>query len=369
MAAVQLKGLQAGELESRLDFAIADREFVTIISPRQRETSAIVRAIAGLSDVTAGELLFDDRPVAKVAAKDRDVALLAHDYQPYPGLSVRENLALGLKGRQFGAAEIEKRIAAVAEALDLQRSLDTPADSLAPVDRRFVGLARVMVRQPRIYLFDSPFANLGPVEASRGRAAVAALQLRSPATIIYCTEDPAEALAIGARTIVVVDGAIQQDADAQTVYDAPANLSVAKFFGQPPMNLIGGTVKSEREGVAFTEAGDGTIAVALPTPRFDAARGWAGKTVVLGVRPEDVAIANGPETGNHARNTFRALIERAETRGAYTDLYLQTGAHNIVSRSAIGQSEGAGRRSMFMINLEKAHLFDSETGLPLGPNG
>jgi multiple sugar transport system ATP-binding protein len=218
-----------------------------------------------------------------------------------------------------------------------------------------------MVRQPRVYLFDRPFANLGPLEASRGRAAIAALQQRSSATIIYATSDPAEALALGARTVVIAGGKVQQDADAQTVYDSPANLAVAKFFGEPPLNLVQGTVKWERDGLIFVEAGEGTIAVDLPDPRFDGAMDLAGKPVVLGFRPESVEIASS-EGSNRPAPGFRAVVERAEPRGAQTDLYLRTGAHELVCRTARWE-EGGGRRLQFAIDLAKASLFDAETGL------
>jgi multiple sugar transport system ATP-binding protein len=219
-----------------------------------------------------------------------------------------------------------------------------------------------MVLQPRIYLFDRPFAHLGPLEASRGRAAIAALQQRSSATIIYATSDPAEALSLGARTVVIAGGTVQQDADAQTVYDSPAHLTVAKFFGEPPMNLVQGTVKRERDGLVFVEAGEGTILVDLSGSRFDGAADLAGRAAVLGFRAESVEIA-ASEGSNRPASGFRAVVERAEARGAQTDLYLRTGAHELICRTACWE-EGGGRRLQFAIDLAKASLFDAETGLP-----
>jgi multiple sugar transport system ATP-binding protein len=338
----------------------ADREFVVLTGPDGRDGSAIVRAIAGLAKVSQGEIRFDDRMINEVPAKDRDLAFLSHDYEPYPRLSVYENLAIGLKRRQFGETEIKKRIMTVSEALEMRDRLEISAQLLSSVERTFLGLARAMVRQPRVYLFDRPFANLDRTEASRGRAAVAGLRQRSSATIIYAADDPAEALAFDIRTVIIAGGAIQQDANARSVYDSPANLAVAKFFGNPPMNLVRGILKVEPDGVVFVEEGEGTIALDLPSPRFAGTAAPAGKPVVLGFNAESIEIASS-EGSNRPATTFRALVERAEPRGAQTALYLQTGAHQLICQTA-RWDQGGGRRLQFGIDLAKAHLFDAETG-------
>lgn len=353
MATIALK------LDGRLDLTIRDREFVVLAGPGE-EGPAIVRAVAGLAEASAAEVLFDGKPINEMSASQRDVALLSHDYAPYPALSVHENLAIGLQQRRFGEAEIKKRIAAVADALGIRDRLELPADSLPPAERQSVGLARAMVRQPRVYLFDRPFANLGAEESRRGRAAVSELRQRSSATIIYATSDPAEAHALAARTVIIADATVQQDAEAQMVYDAPANLAVARFFGAPPMNLVQGTLKAERDAVTFAEAGEGTIALALN--RFDAAKDLIGQPVTLGFRPESIEIIPASDGLNRPGSGFRALVERAEPRGAETDLYLRTGAHDLICRSANWESQG-GRRLQFAIDPAKTHLFAGENGL------
>jgi multiple sugar transport system ATP-binding protein len=333
------------------DLAIRDREFVVLVGPG---SSAIVRLIAGLENVSQGEILFDERKIHDSAPHDRDVALVSHDYLPYPGLSVFENLAIGLRRRKFSDAEIKKRIAAVASAVRLETDLEAAAQSLSPEQQRVVGLGRAMVRQPKVYLFDNPFAGLEPAAARRGRAEIVKLYQRSSPTIVYATTDPAEALAFGERTVVFADGAIQQDGSAKNIYDAPANLAVAKFFGDPPMNLVAGTLKQERNALVFFETGDGTIAMPLTSDRFSIAQDFTGKPVVLGFHPEDVEI--GTDAG------FRALVERAENTGPGTDLYLQTGAHGLIARTLRWDQAAGGHRIQFRITLEKAHLFDAATG-------
>jgi multiple sugar transport system ATP-binding protein len=275
-------------------------------------------------------------------------------------MTVFENLAIGLQRRKFASGEIKKRIEAVAETLELQVQLSAKPQFLSPEQLRLVGLARAMVRQPKVYLFDQPFANLNPAAASRGRAAIAALRLRASSTIIYATSDPVEALAFGARTVILEDGVAQQDADAQAIFDKPANLFVAKFFGDPPMNLVHGTLKQERDAVVFSEAGDGTIAIRWPASRFDGGKAPAGGPVVLGFRPQAVEIVTAPESSS---NAFRALVDRAEPKGEETDLYLRTGSHDLICRSRrwAGQAE-AGHRFQFEIELEKTHLFDAVSG-------
>jgi multiple sugar transport system ATP-binding protein len=363
MATVTLKNVSLGAIEQGLDLTIRDREFAVLCGPSGAKISTIVRWIAGLEKPSQGEILFDDRQVNEVAPKDRDVALVTNDYAPYPRLSVFENLAIGLRRRKFAETEIKKRIEAVATALGLEAQLDGYASQLTREQRLFVGLARAMVRQPKVYLFDEPFANLDPAAARRGRAEIVKLHRRSSATIIYATTAPAEALALGQRTVVLVNDAVQQDAIAQSVYEAPQNLAVARFFGEPPMNLVTGTLKQERNGLVFSEAGDGTISMALTADRFADATHFAGQTVVLGFRPEDVEIDPAVADARPGTGGFRALVERAEPKGSGADLSLQTGAHTLIANSPrSGESGAEGHRLQFRIIPEKAHFFDPESG-------
>ena len=360
MASVTLKA------ENGLNLTIKDREFVVLAGPG---TSAITRAIAGLDGVSKSEISFDDRRIDALAPKDRDVAFLNRDYTPYPTLSVFDNLAIGLRRRNFAEPEIKKRIAAVAAALGLEAELKADVKTLSPEQRQFVGLARAMVRQPKVYLFDEPFAALHPQEPSRGRGEIVKLHQRSSATIIYATSVAAEAMAFGERTVVILDGAIQQDDLAQNIYDAPANLAVARFFGDPAMNLVAGQVKEDRNGLVFSESGDGSIAIQLAADRFGGAREFLGKPVLLGVRPEGVEIQGPIGSGIEGGPGFRALVERAEQRGSGTDLYLQTGAHALIARSlSPGPQAQSGQRLQFRIRMESAHLFDAESGRRVTPS-
>jgi multiple sugar transport system ATP-binding protein len=353
MAGITLKNVPVGQ--GALDLEIKDREFVVLTGPRGCGSSAILRMIAGLDPTSGGEILFGERRNNDVAPNARDLAFLAPDYAPYPNLSVYESLALGLEQRKFAEAEIRKRALAVVQILGLREPLERKPRGDRE-ERQLIGLARAMVLQPKVFLFDEPFSGLDSPARSRGRAEIKKLHQRLPATMIYATHDPVEALAMGERTVVLDQGCVQQDGDAQAIYETPANLLVAGFAGSPAMNLVHGVLKQERDSVLFTEAGDGTIAIRLPiSPEY------SGKGMVLGIRPEDIEIAAAgaerPATG------FKALVDRIEPRGAETDLYLQTGGHDLVCRSQrwIDSGEG-GRRFQFEINLEKTHFFDPISG-------
>lgn len=364
MATVTLKnvaGISPGEAGG-LDLQVQDREFVVLAGPPDCGSSTILRMIAGLVEIPQGDILLDERRLNDAAPFDRDVAFVSHDYAPYPRLSVSENIAFGLARRKFAKAETEKRVRAVVEILGLQGQLECKPPSLSLEERQLMALGRAMVLQPKVLLFDKPFSALAPDARRRGRAEIKNLHQRLPATMIYATDDPVDALAMGARTVVLDHGGVRQDAAAQTIYDEPANLFVARFAGSPPMNLVHGTLKQDRDSLVFSETGDGTIAIRLPLSRFTGAHDLIGKPMVLGIRPEDVEIASS-SGAERSTTSFRALADRIEPRGAETDLYLQTGAHELICRSRrwVDPGEG-GHRFQFEIDLEKAHLFDPVSG-------
>ena len=369
MAAIILKNLSiaangfAGE--SALNLEIRDREFVVLTGPPGCGIPRILRIIAGL-ERSPGEAMLDDRPLAGISPRDLDIALVSRNYVPYPRMSVFDNLALGLQRRKFSTKEIEKRVRAAAEIMALQKLLDREAQSLGPEERQRIALARAMVLQPKTFLFDEPFSALEAEARFRGRFEIKRLHQRFPATMVYATHDPVEAMAMGARIVVIDRGVVQQDGNAEAIYEEPANLFVAGFAGRPAMNLVQGTLKQDRDSLHFSEAGDGTIELRLPGARFAGAPDLIGKRIVLGIRPEDIELSSQPagaEPIAQWRAGFRALVDQMEPGGPETTLCLQTGAHTLVCRTRLdgGHREG-GFRGHFEIDLEKAHLFDAESG-------
>lgn len=352
-------GKKGADIIAVRDFSldIQERDFVVLTGPDGSGKSSVVRMIAGLEEISKGEIFLGDRRVNDVPPKDRDIALVAGNHMLYPRLSVYDNLALPLTLRKFSQAEIKKRVVAAAGIVELQELLERRPESLSAEERQRVALARALARQPKVFLFDEPFANLDAGGRARMRAQVKKLRHRLPATIIYATSDPVEAMAMAERIVVMNDGGIEQDCGAARVYHEPANLFVAGFLGEPPMNFVRGTIKLDRDSILFSEAGDGTIKLRLAVSDFPSAGEFAGKPVVLGLRPEDIQIAQA------SSHTFAAIVELVEPAGGTADLHLQTGAHSVVSRNR-GETGGveAGHRSEFEVNVRKVHLFDPSSG-------
>jgi multiple sugar transport system ATP-binding protein len=371
MANVSLKnfsGIQPGKdgsdrtALSNVNLEIQDHEFVVLTGPAHCGISSIIRMIAGLDAVSEGDVFIGDRRVTDLLPKDRDIALVSQAYAPYPRMSVYENLAFGLKRRKFPPAEIKKRVLAAAEILGLQDVLETKPPSLTSAQRQGVAFARAIALQPKVFLFDEPLANLEPKMRGQMRNLLAKLHQRLQATMIYATHDPIEAMALAGRLVVVNDGAIQQDGTAPLLYDEPANSFVAEFLS-PPMNLVQGTLKQDRDSLIFSEKDDGTIELRWPISEFPTARDLVGKPVLLGIRPEEIRVGQS-STGGRSSGSFRAIVDLVEVLGVEANIYLQTGAHTLVCRSgrSIDQRE-AGHRLQFELNASKVRLFDPVSGV------
>jgi multiple sugar transport system ATP-binding protein len=343
---------------SGLEIEIQDREFVVLVGPPGCGLSSIVRMIAGLDDISKGDIFLGDRRVNDLPPKDRDIAMVAQNYAPYPRMTVYENLAFALKLRKFSGVEIKKRVVAAAGILGLQELMDWQPKSLSRDQCQRVALARAIALQPKVFLFDEPLANLEARERGQMRNEIAKLHQRLQATMIYATHDPVEAMAMGGRIVVINDGAIQQDAIASMLYGEPINTFVAGFMGDPPMNLVRGALKQERDWFFFSEAEEGTIEVRLPISEFPAGKDFVGKPVLLGLRPEQIKIAESSQAEECAGG-FPAIIDRVEVMGGEANLYLQTGAHTLVCRTQRGADNGQkGHRARFQLNLNKLCLFD-----------
>lgn len=341
-----------------LDLDIQDREFVVLVGPPNCGISSIVRMIAGLDDISKGDILIGDRCVNDMPPKDRGIAMVSQNYAPYPRMSVYDNLAFGLKLRKSPNAEIRKRVLAAAQILGLQEPLKRKPESLSGEQRQRVAIARAIALQPKVFLFDEPHANLEAKTRGQMRNEITKLHQRLQATMIYATHDPIEAMAMGGRIVVMNDGAIQQDGTALSLYAEPANSFVAEFVG-PSMNLVQGTLKEDRDSLVFSEQGDGTIEVRLPISEFPGARDFAGGLVLLGIRPEDIEVAEFTKGTEKRRGSFPAIIDLVEPVGREANLYLQTGAHTVVCRSQRQvDNREAGHRLQFELDVEKVCLFD-----------
>jgi multiple sugar transport system ATP-binding protein len=314
--------------------------------------------IAGLDDISQGDILIGDRCVNDMPPKDRGIAMVSQNYVPYPRMSVYDNLAFGLKLRKSPNAEIRKRVLAAAGILGLQEPLERKPESLSGEQRQRVAIARAIALQPKVFLFDQPHANLEAKTRGLMCNEITKLHQRLQATMIYATHDPIEAVAMGGRIVVMNDGAIQQDGTALSLYAEPANSFVAEFV-DPSMNLVQGTLKEDRDSLIFSEQEDGTIEVRLPISEFPGARDFAGGLVLLGIRPEDIEVAEFTKGTEKHPGSFPAIIDLVEPVGREANLYLQTGAHTVVccSQRQVDNRE-AGHRLQFELNVEKVCLFD-----------
>jgi len=355
------KGDNAREVTAVTDFnlEVQDREFVVFVGPSGCGKSTTLRMIAGLEEITRGDIHIGDRRINDVPPKDRDIAMVFQNYALYPHMSVYENLAFGLKLRKYPKAEINKRVNEAAKILGIEPLLQRKPKALSGGERQRVAVGRAIVRQPKVFLFDEPLSNLDAKMRAQMRTEITRLHQRLQATMIYVTHDQIEAMTMGDRIVVMKDGVVQQTDTPLVLYNQPVNLFVAGFLGSPPMNFINGTLKQLPDGsLIFKEPGDGVLQIRLPLR--PAAEAYVGKQVVLGVRPEAIELAAGPEKTPGSR--FQVVVDLVELTGAETNLHLQTGAHTVVCQSPVPVDHGeAGHRLRFDVDTARVHLFDPQT--------
>ncbi|MEI6352265.1 MAG: ATP-binding cassette domain-containing protein [Verrucomicrobiota bacterium] len=346
---------------------VQDRELIVLAGPTDCGNSTVMQLIAGLEEVSQGEIFLGDRLLNAIPPKDRDLAMVFAEAALFAHLTVAENLAFGLKLRKFAKAEIAKRVNQAANILKIEPLLSLKPAGLNAGERQRVAIGRAMVRQPKAFLFNAPLALLDSSTRAQLRAEIIDLHQRLQTTFIYATCDPEEAMPLADRIAVIKDGMVQQIGTPAKLYNEPANRFVAEYFGAPPMNVIRGKLRAGPAGVLFKEIGDGTIELKLtPTLELQAhLQPYAGQEVLLGIRPEDVALAPGTDGPRDA--IFQGLVDRIEPMGADTLFQVATGAHTMVIRSrGFVDHREAGRRFRFAVDLQKLHFFNPETTRRIG---
>ena len=334
---------------------IEDREFVVFVGPSGCGKSTTLRMVAGLEEISKGDVYIGDRRVNDVPPKDRDIAMVFQNYALYPHMSVYDNMAFGLKLRKYPKAEIHKRVMEAAAILGIEQMLERKPKALSGGQRQRVAVGRAIVRQPKVFLFDEPLSNLDAKMRVQMRTEITKLHQRLQATMIYVTHDQVEAMTMGTRIVVMKDGFIQQVDAPLKLYNEPKNLFVAGFLGSPPMNFIKGTLHGKDGAITFKEVEGGVVQLDLGDRK--SAVPYLGKEVILGVRPENCDLV--PAGKPPSENSFQAVVDIVEPMGAETYFYLQTGAHTIISRShALVDQREAGHRLLFEIDAKQAHLFD-----------
>ena len=345
-----------------IDLTIEDREFMVLVGPSGCGKSTTLRMIAGLEEISAGTIRIDGRVINAVAPKDRDIAMVFQNYALYPHMSVRENMAFGLKLRKFPAVEIDQRVREAAQLLGIESLLDRKPKALSGGQRQRVAVGRAIVRKPKVFLFDEPLSNLDAKMRVTTRTEISKLHARLGATMIYVTHDQVEAMTMGDRICVMKDGDIMQVATPLHLYHRPVNMFVAGFIGSPPMNFLRGTIQSAGAQLVFVETNDSAppLRITLDERLSSRAAGRIGQPIIFGIRPEDVHDAltvTNPAPGTTAEVT----IEVTEPMGAETYLYLNSGAHAFVARVRGGSSFDSADRLKVVFQQENAHLFDPQT--------
>jgi len=346
-----------------VNLTIKDKEFCVLVGPSGCGKSTTLRMIAGLEEITSGEIYIDNKLVNDIAPKDRDIAMVFQNYALYPHMNVKENMAFSLKMRGYPKEEIEQRIKESASILEILHLLDRTPAELSGGQKQRVAVGRTIVRQPKVFLFDEPLSNLDAKLRVQMRAELKKLHLRLQTTIIYVTHDQIEAMTMGNKIVVMKDGIIQQIADPVSLYDSPVNKFVAGFIGSPPMNFIETTVVKKGDEIFLDE---GTFLVKVPSKMIQFLENYNNKKVILGIRPEDIYdrfYYTQPKTEGR---TFIATVEVVEPVGNEKYLHLTTGKNSFQARVDAHNKAEENQDIEVVFDMDKAHIFDIETEYRLG---
>ena len=342
---------------------IKDQEFIIFVGPSGCGKSTTLRMIAGLEDISSGELKIGDRVVNDVEPKDRDIAMVFQNYALYPHMSVYDNMAFGLKLRKVPKDEIDKMVKEAAKVLDLTPLLDRKPKALSGGQRQRVAMGRAIVRNPKVFLMDEPLSNLDAKLRVQMRSEIASLHNRLKATIIYVTHDQTEAMTLGTRIVVLKDGVIMQVDSPQKLYNEPNNLFVAGFIGSPQMNFIDAVCKVEGERVTLNFE---KTSVVLPPAKAKKLidGGYNGKTVVMGIRPEDIGDSQ-IEIEAHKDAVFETDVTGYELLGSEVLLYFNVAGTAMTAKVDSRTTARMGDHITLAIDPEKIHCFDKETELTI----
>lgn len=333
----------------KVDFTVQDGEFVVLVGPSGCGKSTTLRMIAGLEDISEGNLFIGERQVNDVPPKDRDIAMVFQNYALYPHMTVFDNMAFGLKLRRFSKVEIQERVAEAARIVGLQDLLQRKPKALSGGQRQRVAVGRAIVRHPKVFLFDEPLSNLDAKLRVQMRFEIARLHRELNATIIYVTHDQVEAMTMANRIVVMNGGLIQQVDTPLSLYNHPKNRFVAGFIGSPAMNFLEGSVNAE--SVFLDESG--TIQIPVKDKNLQ------GKKLIIGIRPEDIHAQNLSEKAHF--QPFETNVEMMEPMGNETFLHFHIGNVKMVARVNPTTAPMIGEQVFLFLDMEKVHFFDATT--------
>lgn len=368
MAGISLKNIvkvYPGNVTAVHDFSleIEDKEFIILVGPSGCGKSTTLRMVAGLEEITSGELYIGDKLVNNIQPKDRDIAMVFQNYALYPHMSVYKNMAFALKLRKEPKAVIKEKVLNAAKILDIEHLLERKPKQLSGGQRQRVALGRAMVRNPSVFLLDEPLSNLDAKLRTSMRTEIIKLHKKLQTTFIYVTHDQTEAMTMGDRIVVMKDGFIQQVDTPQMLYECPANLFVAGFIGTPQMNFLSATVVKEGDKYS-ARSGELIIPILAERVSPDKLADYVDKEVTVGIRPENIHVEKAivaADKSNYA--TFDISIDVAELMGAEVYLYGNFNDVNLIAKVLPHESPRADEATKLAVDCTKLHLFDPETGL------
>ncbi|CAM3643886.1 ABC transporter ATP-binding protein [Erysipelothrix urinaevulpis] len=335
---------------------IEDKEFIVFVGPSGCGKSTTLRMIAGLEDITEGEIYINDRIVNDVEPKDRDIAMVFQNYALYPHMTVYDNMAFGLKIRKVPKDEIDKAVKNAADILGLATYLDRKPSALSGGERQRVALGRAIVRDAEVFLMDEPLSNLDAKLRVAMRAEITKLHHRLETTTIYVTHDQTEAMTMADRIVIMKGGFVQQIGSPKEVYNNPNNVFVGGFIGAPAMNFF--DCKIEDHHLITTDG----VKLRIPEGKYSVLeeQGYVGKDVIFGIRPEDIHNEQ-LVLDSMTESLVNAEVTVAELLGAETMLYVTIGDHEFIAKVGVNESYSPGQKVELAFNISKGHFFDKET--------
>jgi multiple sugar transport system ATP-binding protein len=364
MASLELKNVYKkfdGGVVAVSDFNldIADKEFIILVGPSGCGKTTTLRMIAGLEEISEGEIYIGDVLVNDVQPKDRDIAMVFQNYALYPHMTVFDNMAFGLKLRKTPKDDIRRRVHEAAKILDIEHLLDRKPKALSGGQRQRVALGRAIVREPKVFLMDEPLSNLDAKLRVQMRIEISRLHQKLQTTIIYVTHDQVEAMTMGTRIVVMKDGYIQQVDSPQTLYEKPVNMFVGGFIGSPQMNFLNVTAE-EKDGIVYLRFQDTTLKLTEAKSKKLIDSGYMGREIVMGIRPEHLHdeamyLEQFPES------LIEAKLDVKEMLGAETNLFLFMGDVPVTARVNPRTTAKEGEMVQLAVNVNHVHLFDKET--------
>lgn len=340
---------------------INDKEFIVFVGPSGCGKSTILRMIAGLEDISEGEIHIDNKLVNKIESKDRDIAMVFQNYALYPHMSVYDNMAFSLKLKKTDKKEIEKKVKEASKILGIEHLLNRKPKTLSGGQKQRVAIGRAIVRNPKVFLMDEPLSNLDAKLRVQMRTEIIKLFRKLESTFIYVTHDQSEAMTMGTRIVVMNNGVIQQVDTPYNIYNNPNNIFVASFIGSPQMNFIEGTIKLKNKSL-YAVFKDNEIRLSQEIVDKLVGGNYIGNDIIIGIRPEDISErAITMEYSND--NVIEGKIEVIELLGAESYIYANCNGNNLIIRVRESSRCNIGEKSKFSLNLNKFHIFDKESGM------